>query len=248
MSKYANFFKSTSEDEQLPDKGRGEALARFTLLFVDDEENVLNALRRVFIEENYIILTAINGAEAISILEREQIHLVISDYMMPGMNGVDLLYRIKQRWPETIRIMLTGHADVQAIMGAVSNGAVYKFITKPWNDEDLRLTVSLAIQQYVLIQENKTLKEITNQQQAKIKNLSAFSNKDRKALGNMLVKLGVIKQEDLAKVQNNKKDGEFLTETMARLGMTTEAKIIKALQAHLNIEYVDIKEMHLNQG
>ena len=248
MSKYANFFKSTSEDEQLPDKGRGEALARFTLLFVDDEENVLNALRRVFIEENYIILTAINGAEAISILEREQIHLVISDYMMPGMNGVDLLYRIKQRWPETIRIMLTGHADVQAIMGAVSNGAVYKFITKPWNDEDLRLTVSLAIQQYVLIQENKTLKEITNQQQAKIKNLSAFSNKDRKALGNMLVKLGVIKQEDLAKVQNNKKDGEFLTETMARLGMTTEAKIIKALQAHLNIEYVNIKEMHLNQG
>ena len=220
----------------------------FTLLFVDDEENVLKSLKRIFIEENYRILTANNGTEALAILEREQINLVVSDYMMPDVNGVDLLQEIKQRWPETIRIMLTGHADVQAIMGAVSNGAVYKFITKPWNDEDLRLTVSLAIQQYVLIQENKTLKEITHQQQARIKNLSAFSNKDHKALGNMLVKLGVIKQEELVKVHHDVQEGEFLTETMVKLGVTTEAKIIKALQNHLNIEYIDIKESHLNLG
>jgi len=220
----------------------------FTLLFVDDEENVLKSLRRIFIEENYRILTAGNGTEALAILEREQINLVVSDYMMPGMNGVDLLRGVKQRWPETIRIMLTGHADVQAIMGAVSDGAVYKFITKPWNDEDVRLTVSLALQQYALMQENRTLKEITRQQQDKIKNLAAFSSKDHKALGNTLVKLGVIRQEDLRKVQREMADGEFLTETMVRLGITTEAKIIKALQKHLNIDFVDIKEMHLNPG
>lgn len=248
MSKYANLFRSLTEGETAREDERGAPAGRFRLIFVDDEENVLKALRRVFLEENYDILTAAGGAEALDILTRERIHLVMSDYLMPGMNGVELLREVRQRYPETIRIMLTGHADIHAIMGAVSDGAVYKFITKPWNDEDLRLTVSLALQQYALIQENKTLKDITHRQQDKIKNLAALSDKDRKVLGNLLVKLGVITPEDLARAHREMLPDEFLTETLARLGLAGETKVIKALQGHLKMDFIDLKETRLHLG
>jgi len=178
MSKYADLFKAegttkqttparNERDEDMPSATED----RFSLLFVDDEENVLNALKRVFLDENYVILTATSPSGAMDLLERERVHLVISDHRMPGgVTGAQFLQEVKERWPKTIRIMLTGYADIQSIMGAVNEGAVYKFITKPWNDEDLRLTVSLALQQYVLIRENEHLKEVTKQQKQKIRN------------------------------------------------------------------------------
>jgi type II secretory ATPase GspE/PulE/Tfp pilus assembly ATPase PilB-like protein/FixJ family two-component response regulator len=251
MAKYSNLFKQELPEQTEPQEEiqpEAEASERFTLLFVDDEENVLKALKRVFLEENYKLFIAGNADQALELIDRENIQLVISDFKMPGMHGVDLLREIKKRKPAIIRIMLTGHADVQAVMGAVNEGAVYKFITKPWNDEDLRLSVSLALQQYVLLKENKILKEITKKQQVKIKNFSALYDKDRKALGNVLIKLGILKPEDLVKAQKEKRDDEFIIETIVRLGFATDAKIIKALQTHLNIEFIDIKEMHINPG
>ncbi len=251
MAKYSRLFKQglpeqvENQEELQPE---AEANERFTLLFVDDEENVLKALKRVFLEENYNLFFADNADQALELIDREGIQLVISDFKMPGMNGVDLLREIKKRRPEIIRIMLTGHADVQAVMGAVNEGAVYKFITKPWSDEDLRLSVSLALQQYVLVKENKILKEITKKQQIKIKNFSALYDKDRKSLGNILIKQGVLKAEDLVTAQKEKKDDEFIIETIIRLGIATDAKIIKALQSHLGIEFIDIKETHINPG
>jgi type II secretory ATPase GspE/PulE/Tfp pilus assembly ATPase PilB-like protein/FixJ family two-component response regulator len=249
MGKYSKLFKPELPDQlENQEELQAEAGKSFTLLFVDDEENVLKALKRVFMEENYKLLIAGNAEQALELIDRESIELVISDFKMPGMNGVDLLREIKKRKPGVIRIMLTGHADVQAVMGAVNEGAVYKFITKPWNDEDLRLSVSLALQQYVLLKENKILKEITKKQQVKIKNFSALYDKDRKALGNILIKLGILKSEELVMAQKEKKEDEFIIETIIRLGFATDAKIIKALQAHLNIEFIDIKETHINPG
>ena len=170
---YSQLFKSTtsaakSTDDTLELETQIQGQEAFTLLFVDDEEGVLNALRRIFMDENYTILTANSGEKALMVLEERQVHLLISDHRMPGMNGAELLKTVRERWPETIRIMLTGYADVNSIMGAVKEGAVYKFITKPWNDEDLRLTVALALQQYVLMHENRHLKELARQQQTKI--------------------------------------------------------------------------------
>ncbi len=253
MSKYASLFKSTPPGETRNRSGDGqltdepiEKKERFTLLIVDDEEGVIKSLQRVFLEENYNILTAGTADEAIDIISRKNIHLVISDYRMPGKSGAQLLKEIKQKWPETIRIMLTGNADINSIMGAVNEGAVYKFITKPWNDEDLRLTVSLALQQYSLIQENKQLKEVTKKQEKKIKKFSATTGDSRGAMGNILVKSGVIKQSDLHRVQKEKTGGEFLSETLVRLGITTESKILKAMQDHLNIEYIDLDESGIN--
>lgn len=254
MSKYAGLFKKTALEEA-PVENRENGFAEetpkpkpecFNLLFVDDEDGVLNALRRVFLEENYEIHTAHNADEALEIMGRNKIHLIISDFKMPGVTGAQLLKTIKQQKPDTIRIMLTGHADIQSIMGAINEGAVYKFITKPWNDEDLRLTVSLALQQYALIQENKKLKEVTKKQELKIKNYSALVNDNRGAMGNILVKAGVIKKENLDRALKEKTQDEFLSETLVRLGVTSESKIVRAMQNHLNIEYVDLEEINLN--
>ncbi len=128
--------------------------------------------------------------KALEIMAVETVNLVVSDHRMPGVTGSELLKIIKEKWPATIRIMLTGHADVNSIMGAVQDGAVYKFITKPWNDEDLRLTVSLALQQYVLMQENRKLKEIARTQQLKIHTYANLFDENRGMRAGILVKAG----------------------------------------------------------
>lgn len=222
--------------------------APFTLLFVDDEPGVLNALRRIFLEENYTILTVTSAAEALEVMEARPVQLVISDHRMAGMTGGELLKRIRERWPETIRIMLTGHSDVHSIMGGVRDGAVYKFITKPWNDEDLRLTVSLALQQYVLIQENRKLKEAARRQQLKIKNSSGLFGEDSSMLGTILTQGGIINAEQLAKARREGLDGEILADALVRLGLVSEAKIMKALQDHLRIAAMDLREAGLVPG
>jgi type II secretory ATPase GspE/PulE/Tfp pilus assembly ATPase PilB-like protein/FixJ family two-component response regulator/RNA polymerase subunit RPABC4/transcription elongation factor Spt4 len=248
MAKYAELFKTTKKDDMGDEiiSSPESVHARFTLLFVDDEENVLHALRRIFLDENYEILTATSGGEALKIMENSVVHLVISDHRMPGMPGSELLREIKNRWPETIRIMLTGHADIQAIMGAVNEGAVYKFITKPWNDEDLRLTVSLALQQYVLIQENRKLKELAKEQQVKIKTYSNLFDEYRGILGNILVKSGIIANEQLSRALKEKDKDEFISDAIVRLGFTTESKIVQAIQKHQNLDYMDLKEVRIN--
>ncbi|KAF0219767.1 MAG: response regulator [Geobacteraceae bacterium] len=252
MAKYSELFKAVARGDQpdatleeAPEPG-AERDQAFTLLFVDDEEGVLSAMRRIFMEENYHILTASDAGKALAIMTAEKVHLVVSDHRMPGKTGAELLKEIKEKWPATIRIMLTGHADVNSIMGAVKDGAVYKFITKPWNDEDLRLTVSLALQQYVLMQENRKLKEITRTQQLKIKNYANLFDENRGMMGNILVKGGVLKPEELVRAQKETRDGEFLSETVIRLNLSTEAKILKAMQNHLNIEYIDLREVSLS--
>ncbi|OHB29023.1 MAG: secretion system protein E [Desulfuromonadaceae bacterium GWC2_58_13] len=250
MSKFAGLFRSAAGEpppEQAAQPDFAEETGRqpqkgFTLLFVDDEEGVLKALRRIFMDENYQILTASGGEEALQILERESVQLVISDHRMPGMTGAQLLKQIKERWPPVIRIMLTGFADVQSIMGAVNEGAVYKFITKPWNDEDLRLTVSLALQQYVLIQENRKLKEVNRQQQEKIKTYAARVADSSGILGTILTKAGQVTGPDFDNARKSRQQGEFIIDTLVRLGLTTEAKVIRALQHQLRLESVDLRE------
>lgn len=133
---------------------------RQTLLIVDDESNVLKSLKRLLFDTDYRVLTAESGDEGLKMFENESsIQLVISDYRMPEMNGVEFLKRVKELYPDTIRIILSGYADVIAIVEAINDGEVYKFISKPWNDQDLLTTVMRAFEQYNLVQENRHLNE-----------------------------------------------------------------------------------------
>jgi len=139
------------------------------ILCVDDERNVLKALRRLFMDEDdYDIMVAESGEEGLEVLaEEKDVRLVISDYRMPGMTGVEFLEKVYEAWPSTIRIVLSGYADTAAVVEAINLGQIYKFIPKPWNDEELKTAVSTALQHQELQQQNNQLNaelQQTNQQ------------------------------------------------------------------------------------
>lgn len=128
------------------------------ILCVDDERNVLRALQRIFLDEDYEISTAESAEEGLTLLdEGDDFQLVISDYRMPGQNGVDFLREVCRRKPETVRIVLSGYADAGAIVAAINDGQIYKFIPKPWNDEELKNTLEAALQMYFLQKKNRQL-------------------------------------------------------------------------------------------
>lgn len=131
---------------------------KIRILCVDDEKNVLNAIKRLFLDDDYEILTALSGEEGLKILkEVTPIQIVLSDFRMPGMNGVEFLKEVCRQWPDTVRIVISGYADVAAIVSAINEGRVYKFIPKPWNEEDLRVTLSNAVERYHLRKKNRQL-------------------------------------------------------------------------------------------
>jgi len=130
------------------------------ILCVDDEQNVLRSLTRIFLDDPYEILTAPSGAEGLLILNQSgTVPVVISDYRMPGMNGVEFLTEVRKRWPETVRIVLSGYADTGAIVSAINEGQIYRFVSKPWNDDELRITVANALERYDLGRKNLELSE-----------------------------------------------------------------------------------------
>jgi len=125
------------------------------ILCVDDEKNVLKAIERLFLDSDYEILTAESGDKGLETLTNNgTIQLVVSDYRMPGMNGVDFLREVYKKWPETIRIVLSGYADTALIVEAINDGHIYKFIPKPWNDDELKVTIAKALDYYNVQQKN----------------------------------------------------------------------------------------------
>ncbi len=115
-----------------------------TLLVVDDETSILSAMSRVFRHENYRVLIAQTAAEAFDLLARNTVQVVISDQRMAAMSGTEFFARVRQLYPDTLRIILTGYTELEAVMDAVNRGAVYKFLTKPWEDDQLREQVREA--------------------------------------------------------------------------------------------------------
>ena len=248
MSKLATLFLSKDTDSACaaPEDRRETSGAKYRILFVDDEANVLKSMLRIFRRENYELLTATSGQAALAALSENQVQVIISDHRMPGMSGTDLLREIKKRYPATIRIMLTGYADVDAVMGAVNDGAVYKFITKPWNDEDLRLTVSLALEQYDLIQENKDLKQKTSAQKKELKRLSRFVDIHHSQLGHHLARHGHIRQQDLEKaLRIQKKTHKVLPKILVDMDVVDEATIIKVIETACQVSRVDPGEFQV---
>jgi response regulator RpfG family c-di-GMP phosphodiesterase len=139
---------------------------KHTILFVDDEEPILKALMRLFRRQNYEILTASGGEEALSLLEKEgqRVSVIVSDQKMPKMNGAVFLEKSKHICSDAIRILLTGYSDMDAIVDAVNRGEIHRYLTKPWNDDELVLAVKKAVEQYDLVAENKRLLALTRRQ------------------------------------------------------------------------------------
>jgi len=145
---------------------------RHTVLCVDDEENILHSLKRLLRKEGYRLLTATSGAEGLKKLQENSVHLVVSDQRMPEMSGTEFLAKVKENYPDTIRIVLTGYTEVDSITASINKGHIYKFILKPWNDQNLKLEIKQGLDQYALVQSNKRLHERVLQQNEELKKIN----------------------------------------------------------------------------
>jgi LytS/YehU family sensor histidine kinase len=125
----------------------------FSILYVDDEVHNLISFNATFRRE-YKILTAQSGGEGLDLLNDREVHLVLSDQRMPGMTGVEFLEKVFHQFPETIRMIITGFSDIDAVIGAINKGGVNRYITKPWDEREMRITIENARQLFGLQEEN----------------------------------------------------------------------------------------------
>lgn len=135
-----------------------------TVLCVDDEPNILASLKRVLRNEGHCVLTAAGGPQALALLAEMPVDLVISDMRMPEMDGAQLLEQVSQRWPKLVRILLTGHADMDSTVAAINRGRIFRYLHKPWDEAELRLAVREGLQLQALERERARLEALTLQQ------------------------------------------------------------------------------------
>jgi PAS domain S-box-containing protein/diguanylate cyclase (GGDEF)-like protein len=169
----AEFEALLTADKRLPPQFVARARRTRTLLLVDDEDNILAALKRTLRRDGYHIVTACNAAEGLQRLTEHEVDVIVSDQRMPGMTGVEFLRRAKDLYPHTVRMVLSGYTELQSIIDAVNEGAIYKFLTKPWDDERLRAHVAEAFQQKGMADENRRLSAQVESANADLAGLNA---------------------------------------------------------------------------
>nr|WP_298137600.1 HD domain-containing phosphohydrolase [uncultured Pseudomonas sp.] len=144
-----------------------------SVLLVDDEENILSSLRRVLRGQPYSVQIANGGEQALEILRKQPVDLVISDARMPGMDGATLLAEVQKHWPKTMRILLTGYADISTTIRAINQGQIYRYISKPWVDDELRLTIQQALAYQHSERERIRLEALAQEQNQRLQELNA---------------------------------------------------------------------------
>lgn len=120
---------------------------KITILYVDDEENNLYSFKATF-RMKYKVFIALSGDEALEIMKSQPVHIIITDQRMPNMTGVEFLEKVIEIFPDPIRILLTGYADMGAVVDAVNKGKIFHYLAKPWNEEELDMTISRAFEKY----------------------------------------------------------------------------------------------------
>lgn len=225
---------------------------RPTVLCVDDEASILSALRRMFRAAGYHILTAERGAAALEILDAQQVDLVISDMRMPEMDGAQLLATVRERCPDTVRILLTGYADVQSVMDAVNRGEIYRYVTKPWDDNDILLAVRDALERKFLQEEKRRLEALTRSQNERLLSLNA-NLEEIVATRTQELRLA---RDELA-VFNDKLRASFLTSIKMLSGMVEMraerlaghsrrvAELARRIARHMQLSPAEIQEVFI---
>lgn len=209
------------------------------LLLVDDEPNILTALKRVFRPLGYQVYTAGGGAEGLRIMSEQAIDLVISDMRMPQMDGATFLEQVANRWPSAVRVLLTGHADMESTVSAINKGKIYRYVSKPWEDNDIKLTVRSGLEQKFLEQErrrlekkifrqNEELQEFNARLEEKVEQRTKDLAKAHEALKNnytYIVKMfaGLVEARDALPAGHSSRVGEQAKSLALRMGMGDEA-------------------------
>jgi DNA-binding NtrC family response regulator len=143
------------------------------IMLVDDEVNVLNSLTRSLRREGYELVSFTGAEAALSYLADNTVDVIISDHRMPSVTGLEFLIRVRKLHPDIVRILLTGYADMEVAIGAVNEGKLFRFLTKPWKDEELKVILKNALQVRDLLERNKKLLNKIKQQEDYISSLEA---------------------------------------------------------------------------
>lgn len=224
----------------------------YKILFVDDEENILTALKRLFMDEGYEIFTAQGGLQALELLENESMDLIVSDQRMPVMTGVEFLKQSKMLARDSIRIVLTGYADTNAAIDSINKGEVYRYITKPWNDDEIKAIIRDGLELKRLRRENEELLELTQRQNLELKDLN--ENLDKKVkeqtrdIQKMLEELQTLYGRldkgflDIVRVLSNI---IRLREKALSLHLKNTAKLAKAIASKMNLTESEIKDIEI---
>ena len=139
---------------------------KITILYVDDEENNLFSFKATF-RIKYNVLTALSGDGALAILEKTLVHIIVTDQRMPEMTGVEFLEKVLEKYPDPMRILLTGYADMDAVVDAVNKGKIFHYLAKPWDEDELDLTIQSAYAKYLeraQLKETNAKLEVSNDQ------------------------------------------------------------------------------------
>ncbi|HVP30662.1 MAG TPA: HD domain-containing phosphohydrolase [Myxococcota bacterium] len=147
-------------------------MSEHTVLFVDDEPNILKAVQRLLRHEPVRVLCTSRGVEALELLDKTPAQVVVSDQRMPEMCGVDLLSAVRERHGDVVRMMMTGHTDMHVAVDAINRGEIYRLITKPWNDEELKATLRQAFDHWDLKHEIRRLNQVTREQNFKLQDMN----------------------------------------------------------------------------
>lgn len=162
-------------DPNVPGADAAPALTipKGSVLCVDDEPNILSSLRRLFRGAGLDVQVANGGAAGLEVLQTRSFDVVISDMRMPEMDGTEFLEKVRARWPDTVRLLLTGYSEVSSIVGAINRGEIYRYVSKPWDDNDIVLIVRQAIERKQLEMEKQRLEALTAQQNIQLRELNA---------------------------------------------------------------------------
>lgn len=222
------------------------------LLLVDDEELITKSLQRIFRKERYSIRVAASGAEGIKILKmaQEPFSLIISDQRMPEMTGAQFLEKAKRIFPYAIRILLTGYSEMDAIIEAVNRGEIHRYLTKPWDDDDLLVQVRQALEQYELLAENRRLLALTKRQNKKLRELNRnLEEKVAKRSGEIVKKnkeLSRLNQELESSLYNTVRAFASLVEIYASSSLVGHGRRVSAY-SHRLAEFFDLSQHEVTQ-
>jgi DNA-binding NtrC family response regulator len=134
-------------------------MVEHSILFIDDDPGILSSLKRLFRDKGYSILAFTDGNQGLKALDGKDVAVMVVDYKMPGLSGIEVLQKARDISPDTIRVMMTGALDLELALEAIRSGEVYRIVRKPWNDLELKATIDQCFEKYNLIQENYRLQE-----------------------------------------------------------------------------------------
>ena len=146
----------------------------YKIMIVDDEPANLRTLLRLF-RQDYQVITADSGAEALTLLQQHEVALMISDQRMPQMTGIELMKRTVELRPQMVKILLTGYTDIGALIESINSGLVYRYLTKPWNNDELRVTVARALEHYEISKSNHLIAMENKRLRARLQSISELA-------------------------------------------------------------------------